>query len=261
MKSWLRSPSGIISIALFIIIVVLYIINALFYDVMITDYSSGIVTEFIGIIVTVIFVQVLFDRKNINDEKETEKKAIMRFDKVMQQYIDRYRIFYYCVHTPLEERNFENIDLTDDFCLKDMRDLHQISLLMSEKTSGSAIDSFLKTELALRNYIHIYLGSVEFKYFPLISEVLLQFTETSIKFDHTEAILEAKWLSMGEKTSAEFVSDLLKDMADDFYKDMCNGIRRESNMIQSYIVLYEMMRIECSALISYKVEIDRLKLN
>ena len=41
-----------------------------------SDYVSGIITEIIGIIITVVFVQLLFSRKNKNDKKELEKKRL-----------------------------------------------------------------------------------------------------------------------------------------------------------------------------------------
>lgn len=57
---------------------------------------------------------------------------------------------YYCVATPLQERSFDNVKMPESFTLKDMRDLHQTSLLVKEGFSNGSVEAFLQIELELR---------------------------------------------------------------------------------------------------------------
>ena len=124
------------------------------------DLSIGVFSAMI----LVWFIDEIGQHIQARQSKEKECAIIKRFDRVLQQYIDRYVTMYYCVVTPLEERlkQVTGPDSTMDakmpeiFYLKDMRDLYQSSLLLRDGTSDSSISAFLDIEFSLRNeFIHL----------------------------------------------------------------------------------------------------------
>ena len=78
----------------------------------------------VGIFSAMILVWFI-DEINERIQNKENKKA----NRILQQYIERYKLFFYCVVTPIEQRNFEKVEMPLNFTLKDMCELYETSML------------------------------------------------------------------------------------------------------------------------------------
>ena len=226
------------------------------------DLSIGVFSAMI----LVWFIDEISQHLQIRQAKEKECATIKRFDRVLQQYIDRYVTMFYCVVTPLEERlkqvngpnSSMDTKMPEIFCLKDMRDLYQSSFLLRDGTSDSSISAFLDIEFSLRNeFIHLVENN-DFEYYPTFPDIFLQFINVSLKYDCRGNILDAPRLKVGEKPMVTFISECLENNADDFYKRVLAGEGVGGNIMSPYILLYEMMKQERKIILQYQEEIKKL---
>lgn len=219
------------------------------------ELSAGVFSAMI----LVWFIDEINERIQDKDNKYEEIQKIQRADRILQKYIERYELFFYCVVTPIEQREFENIEMPSNFSFKDMKGLYQITTLISEGIFASSIECFSEAEAQLREEIKLTLRDIDFKYFPHIRELLLQFVEISLKYDQKNAWLDAKKAVAGGKTLADAASELLETDADEWYEQIKTGEEeRPHSMIHPYIALYEMLNEERVVILKYKEQIKKI---
>lgn len=205
------------------------------------------------------FVDEISEHIQDKISKNTEKEKIKRANRILCKYIERYELFFYCVVTPVKQREFENIKMPLEFTFKDMRDLYFSTILISEGIFDSSIECFVKAEKELKDEIELTLRDMEFEYFPEIRESLLEFVEVSLKYNEQGAWLSAKTARAGTKTLADEVKDMLENDADNQYKEIKTGKKEYShNLVHTYIALYEMLHAERNAILKYKQEIEQI---
>lgn len=155
---WFKTSAGKITIALFIFGILLIGSSFLpffnqsshFLDNL-ENVLIGIGTNIFGIIVTISFVQHIFDKQNEAKEKELEREKIIRFSQIMSFRLEKYFCVFAQITTPLSEYSkSENKKVNFDFKFEDMKDLHFPCLLMSE-LQKSAISVFYSEEKKIKN--------------------------------------------------------------------------------------------------------------
>mgnify|MGYP004569890979 CR=1 FL=1 len=216
----------------------------------------------IGIFSALVLVWFIDEINDNIQEKIAEKKevdAIMRADKIIQQYIKHYEKFYYCVSTPIGKRNFNNMILSVDFTLKDIRDLYKTTTLMNDDLFTSSIERFLFFELELRKNIEFTIRSVNFEYHPQFALILSNYIETSIKYDNRSVLLGNKNVTLGTEPYETFISKLLEDEGEQYYKSVMSQPLRKGCTLNPYVYLVVMMKEEYRILNEYKKEIEKLK--
>lgn len=123
----------------------------------------------IGVFSAMILIWFIDEIGNHIQERQSKNKElniIKRFDKVLQCYIEQYTTRFYCVVTPMGERDFRDITMPEHFTLSDMRDLHKSSLLITDKISGASVEAFLQIELELRKEFVSLVEKYDFEYYP-----------------------------------------------------------------------------------------------
>ena len=95
--SWLKTSAGKIAIILFIIATLLISITFLAFFKQSSHFRDnfeniliGIGTNIVGIIITISFVQHIFDKQSEKKEKELEREKIIRFSQIMSFRIQKY---------------------------------------------------------------------------------------------------------------------------------------------------------------------------
>ena len=224
-------------------------INPVYVKEIIYDLAIGIFSAMI----LVWFIDEIGNQLQERESVEKEKAAIKRFDRVLQKYIEKYTLAFYCVATPIDIRKFDNVVMPDTFTLKDMRDLHRTTLLMREKVSGGSVEAFLQIEYDIRREFISLIEKHELEHFPQFSQIFLEFIDTSLSYDSRAAILDAP-----KACSERFIHDLLENNADDYYQKILNGENIGGNLAHPYMFLYEMMRKERVLILRYQEEISKL---
>ena len=218
------------------------------------DISVGVFSAMI----LVWFVDEISNHIQERQSRHKELNAIKRFDSVLQRYIEQYITMYYCVATPLQERNFDSVKMPESFTLKDMRDLHHTSLLVKEGFSNGSIESFLQIELELRKELISLTEKCEFEYYPHFAELFLDYIQCSLKYDCRAGVSSNLSLIHSNQNQLKEIHDLLENHGEDYYNRALNEENFPATLIHPYMYLYEMMKMERKIIIDYQTEIEKI---
>lgn len=218
------------------------------------DLSVGIFSAMI----LVWFIDEINERVRDAEKRNREIEQIRRLNSLLQIYIGQYRLSFYCLITPVDKQDFNNVEIRTDFLLKDMQDLYEWSRILNEGVFISSIESFVKIESILKEKIETIIMDIDFTYYPSIRDHLIEFVKASINYNQKGAWLNAKNTPAGEQKLSDIVVDALKNQADDWYNEFQNGKDLSHSMILSWFALFEMLKGEGDALLKYEQEIHKL---
>lgn len=262
---WYKSAAGKVSIALIIISAVLLIVAVILTIFYANKYSDltiniliGLLTNLIGIIVTVSFVQFFLDRQSSSKKREQENARIKRYNRLMTIYIDQYSMFLYCITTPISNRKEQDfIGLNDNFEFKDMCDMYLSTLYTTQSISEPAIVMFFKAEKTLREYMIRILEDIEFEYNDSLRSVLSKFIEASLASDMRGAILGNMNIVHGNKKLSETMAKYIKSDSGEWVK-MGDENKLGSNAMLPYYIFYQLLKEEIALLKNYETIVDNI---
>lgn len=219
----------------------------------IKDYIRGTFTETIGIIVTLIFVELIFSRYEARESMHEEIEAIKRADKVLTTYTNKYKIYATQVTTPLDRRdqNTYNV-IPDDFNFNDMRDLFFQSLIMFDGQE-SVVLLCVKSQLEIKKCVEDILHNISFKNVPKLSDLFVEYLDAVGGIDLYEGIRFHTTVGMGDgKKLQDFIAGMIKDHSGPVeYK--------QGNIINSYIALYNSIKYHQSFFRRYESVLATIK--
>lgn len=272
LKKWIQTTAGKISIILLLISTALIILAWSTHDLIcLSEWGTeitnnilvGLATNFIGIVVTVSFVQYFFDKQNAEEEQKEEIKKIKRYDKYMATLIRRYLMFYMSLTTRLNERTSIDIEkaFNHQFNFSDMADMYKASLYVSEGFSEPTIVLFYQAEEKLRSYMLRMLENIDFKYTPELEVLLQSFVTQSVDFDMRGQILGNIKTAQGcDKKLIEDISSYIADEKHD-WPGMFHRGELKSNLMLPYVLLYYCIQDQCRMLKEYRDCLQKLNEN
>jgi len=258
-KYLFKTPTIITSFVLLIIALILIIINKLLFKQVLVDYISGTITEIFGIIITILFVQLIFDKKSTDNKKDEELKKIIRSDKIICLLIERYTSFLHYMTHDYKVVFSINPSLNTDFNISDMKGLHRKSLNENTGRDRSTISLFYESELELRNIFMSLIQNIDFNFFPEISSLLLEYIKVSYQFDARSEILNNERLRSGpdKKNFTLIIEEYLEKSAEKILNEYLEGKMLYRNMLLPYINLYIMLIKQKNILIKYNENIKK----
>ena len=244
--NWNKHPAACLSIALLIISLLLLIMASPVFETnwnedyidYVNNILIGIAVGFLGIIVTILFVQSALDRQTAKNEKIEEYKKIHRYYKYLKILIDEYMVYYNHVVTPIDKPK-EDLDkgFIKDFELKDMNGMYINSILIRDGYNTPTIKKFYEAEECLRSYLLRWNEEIDFKYATKLEEIINEFLVKSKELDSRENILGALETSVVGKRLSEIISDELTENKRDYYTEFKEG-RLQSNIMTPVVFLY-----------------------
>lgn len=252
---YIKSISGILSI---IILLIVYLVYR--YKIALEDKQSevyGLCTSIVNIglsnLITINFIQKVFNWKNVKDAIERERLAIIRADKVIDIYLSSYLIYFYQLITPITNRDYKNYinDITKDFDVKDMLDMYFPSDVMTDSFDIPVIELFYKYEDELRKCIEENILHINFEYYNDIYECLRKYIVISRENDYRSFILSSG------KANSKMILDIIKNYEGDFLKDLQSGKLR-SNIILPYVRLWTVLIDERNILLEYRKKLQEI---
>ena len=263
--SWFKTSAGKITIVLFIIANSLISITFLpffkqsahlrdnFENILI-----GIGTNILGIIVTISFVQHIFDKQSEKNEKELEREKIIRFSQIMSFRLEKYFQVFAQITTPLSQFSQQkNKCINPDFKFEDMKDLYFPCLLMCEEQK-SAISVFYSEEKKIKEYMLRMLENIEFKYHSEIQNTLIAFVKQSEAYDVSNAILNYEKMGTSKEKATELISKQIATNATDNWVGKFESGKLPSNLITNFVILYRLLQKEFILLTEYTKEIKKI---
>ena len=264
LSKWLRSPSGTVTSILALVCVIMMLIDCLVFKTKPHSYLSGSITEIIGIIITVIFVQMLFDRNNEVNQRIDEKKKILRANKSISLLIDRYELFLFCMTNNNSKLEGGKPSLDNDYSIADLAHCHQQCLLMDYSHYDSCVSLFFRNERELRDVFISLTQNIDLNYHPEMSALILRYIETSFDYDSSNAIIANEQLYTNPNTPEQqpsilLISEALEKSGQEYLDGLTHGRSKVSNAMYPYTRLFGLTQIQRKLLIEYRDCIRQIK--
>jgi|GEM_PF-1353233 len=216
-------------------------------------------TGFIGIWITISFVQYFLDKQNEREEERQENATILRYNRIMSILLQHYFRYFFCVTTPIAERNnYNSITPNTKFNFCDMQDMYKTTAFSIDNLMEPAIASFYKSDNEIHRYIHRMIENIPFKYNMNIARILMNITEIYLASDSKDAILGNMNNIAGGRKLSESISEDIKNTSNDWVKMFDNG-QLQSNIMFPYVLLYKRLKTEIVLLNEYQKCIEKLK--
>lgn len=222
---------------------------------LIYDLSVGVLSA----MVLVWFIDEINDKIKEDEARENERRIIERFDRIIQRHFKRYILLYYCVVTPMSERDFNNVRMHEKFMLKDMRELHYMTLLSTESLLVPSVVAFLNVELEIKKEFCAILKEQNFYYYKGFADILEDYIFASLGDDCRNNILSHRKMRNGKEPLINDVWRYLNDSADKDYEEFENGISDKVTIGLPYFQLRMVMQKERNIILRYQEEIKKIR--
>lgn len=260
MLKWRKTAAGKISIILLISSVILLVIACSPWGNFtertannINNILFGIATNLLGIIVTVSFVQYFIHKQDEQEELIQEKNMIIKYNRVMNLFLKKYKKYYNCVTNPMAERkNIDALTLNPKFQFQDMRDMYRQSLFLSDGFYEPSIVLFYRAEDNLRSYIIKMLENIQFKYHEELYDLLIEFVELSQSIDVRGSILDDILVKKIDEKFLKEIEGYIKEAEQHKWVEKALEGNLVSNVMLPYVQLYWLIQKEAELLIRYE---------
>ncbi|MDD5623214.1 MAG: hypothetical protein PHI23_00705 [Candidatus Peribacteraceae bacterium] len=203
------------------------------------DYIRGTATSVIGTILTVFIVERLLSREDEREEKREAMAQIDRLDVLLRMYILNYHKYAYLMTCSYEDQCKEISFVQQNFDFKRLTNVFNLSLHMQDGIGSRAYKLFFENLERLLNVMRDSMLNIDFKYFPELSQFMIQFIKKSEAMNCHKAVDGdyQSFLSSGPVTDKWLPVQLIKDYEGPLeYKP--------HNTINIYILLYQMINFQ-----------------
>lgn len=228
-----------------IIFIILIAVNIIFKEEI--WYIQGLITEFAGIVFTLLIVETISNRNREKTEKKEEKEQILRNHKLIALSIKRYKRIAYEILTPLGEIKEFKEEIPNEIKVSDLINLWASSLDISRKSFNKNKSYYYFLEF--KNLNEVLKNSIlqtNYKFFPKIYDVILSTLEKERYYDVGDSI--------------EFFMNIeslkMKELLINYEKN--KNIKDEYTIFNSFEILVESLNHYRNFIRKYEGEINKL---
>lgn len=226
------------------------------------NFLMSLGTNILGLIITVFFVQKYIDDKKEKIRATEEKDKILRYDRIMSQYISLYLKAFASIVIPnkIGVRVEIKRDKDDEFSFSDLSGMYEPSYMIVEKGVKSSIEIYYEYEEKLAEYIMKVIENIDFEFYPQIQEILMEFYRVWTECDERDMVLWPLRIDNeeGGKNMKKIVIDMIKDERMNWVERNDRG-ELNGNIMKAYVELYQKVRNERKLIARYEQEIKKLK--
>ena len=224
-----------------------------------SGYFCNIATECIGLFITICVIQKMLEKNDIKKERQNELEKIKRHNQIILIYLNFYTKYFHCITNPINNRFKNNVDLNNNFTIKDLCDLHKFSMGATDPLLKTSIVLFYEYEHNLRNEFMQMLNNIDFKHCSNIQNIIVDFIQISLSLDVSDTIISNEKLKLDNRQeTSQFIAEMLKsENADNLYSQYKKG-ELQANIIIPYFLLFDLLKREQELLIKYLNEINKL---
>lgn len=142
-----------------------------------------------------------------------------------------------------------------------LQDLYGISGYTTNALLKPSIELFFTHEENLRNAFIFTINSIEFKHYPKIKMLVLEFIKNSVRDDMRDFILNNRETRFGDKSFVKLIEERLNfEQIEESYKLYKKGDKTmQGNLALPYCKLYDLMNTEQNIIVQYVKEIEKLQ--
>ena len=198
----------------------------------------------------------LDDMNKRNEEEKNLRIASNRllvYKNELHPVFERYLRGIYELTTPLEKRHFPD-DLFNEaftFQFKDMRDLYQPSLMMTNEFGEPVVAVHFKNQGILYNELKEFVNNADLSYWTELEKAIFQFFRMHHEFQYENVIINYNKRSIGDdKTLGTIAVDMIS-------KTEGEPQYMHGNIINAYVALYESLKGTVSIVKNIVLLLDR----
>ncbi len=207
------------------------------------DYIRGTLTETIGIIITIVLLEILLRKSKEYESRHVARKELRRLTHILHIYIEEYNsAAFNLAYKYADYKEQRDLGIQAGFPFSNLSEFSSSSLYMFDGFNETKVDVYFQRLDNLKNIVRTVLFQVDLSYFPELSVLLERYLK------YTETHYPKKSILSDLKTGT---LDLIKSMLD---KHKGNPEYKESNVINSYVRLYELLNYH----ISFSIELDKI---
>ena len=198
----------------------------------------------------------LDDMNKRNEEEKNRRIACNRllvYKQELHPVFERYLRGIYELTTPLEKRHFPD-DLFNEaftFHFKDMRDLYQPSLMMTNEFGEPVVAVHFKNQGILYNELKEFVNNADLSYWTELEKAIFQFFRMHHEFQYENVIINYNKRSIGvDKTLGTIAVDMIS-------KTEGEPQYMHGNIINAYVALYESLKANITIVKNIILLLDR----
>lgn len=250
----MSNPRVIVIIILILLIVLLGIAGFNNWCPSLENYRENLITEIVGILVTILFVDYLFSKHTEKLKRKTILEQISRTNKVFSTYLKTFRRYAYFTVTPLAIRKYsEEIIFDKNFKFKDMYDLFGPSGMTTDDFEEPVVLKCLRIVKNIKTCAETILNNIDLESFPELANILIQFVEFISKTDFYDGI-KRDTLTIYVHNSDPVRNSIVKAIKEFEGEPKVIG----SNVLDKYIGLYYTLKGLAVLIPTYEFEINKV---
>lgn len=227
-----------------IIFIILIVVNRIFKEE--TWYIQGLITEFAGIVFTLLIVETISNRNREKIEKKEEREQILRNHKLITISIKRYKRIAYEMLTPLGEIKEFKEEIPNEIKILDLVNLWTSSLDIRKSFNKNKSYYYFLEFKNLNEVLKNSILQTNYKFFPKIYDVILSTLEKERYYDVGDSIE----FFMNEESLN------MKDLLIKYEKNI--NIRDENTIFTPFEILVESLNHYRNFINEYEEEITKL---
>lgn len=226
----------------------------------INNVLVGLATGFIGMLITITYVQNALEEQSKKNEKIEEYKKIVRYSKYAKILISKYIQFFNFLVTYEEEAFNQDDKFVESFELVDLKNIYNDVYIITEPPFTPAIFCFYSIEKELFDYLLCMNQEIDFKYSSDLYEVLYNYFNESKTYDSRNSIIG--WYNNSKyRPLADKMIEMVQKYPDrDFEKEFDNNDELlKSNTVIPLIMLYKFLKYQKEGIERYLQEVGRIE--
>jgi len=200
------------------------------------DYIRGTFTETIGIIATLVFIEIILAKNRNKEQKEIAKKGLFRAIDMINISLTNYNKAAVDIATPWKKKkDSKEKFLKEDFQFNDLSDLFKMNSYMTEGFDKSKVEVYFEKLDRLIETIREALYQVDLSAYPEFSKFLLEFIRYMDSSYPKNGILSNSKSGTPEAKMSDTISEMILNHEGEVKY-------LPSNIINNYVRLYEILQ-------------------
>lgn len=198
----------------------------------------------------------LDDMNKRNEEEKNRRIACNRllvYEQEIHPVFERYLRGIYELTTPLEKRQFPDDIFNEAFTFqfKDMMDLYQPSLMMTNEFGEPVVAVHFRNQGILYNELKEFVNNADLSYWPELEKALFRFFRQHHEFQYESVIISYNKRSIGDgKTLGTIAAEMIS-------KTEGEPQYMHGNIINAYVALYESLKANITIVKNIVLLLDR----
>ncbi|RKE03923.1 hypothetical protein [Marinifilum flexuosum] len=200
------------------------------------DYIRGTFTETIGILVTIVLIEIILSNSRKKEHEILINKSAIRAIEMINISLENYNRAAFDIATPSDKKHLmTNKTLDDNFLFADLCELFESSnSLIFEGIFVSKIEVYFDKLDHLAQTIKTALYQVDLSYHNELSKLLIDFIKYIEEYYPKNGILKDKTQSLGDGK--------MKDEIKKIISEHTGNVEYEGTVKDKYVRLYEIIR-------------------